>query len=112
MIVQLTEKWRKTWLDLFWFCLKIFLACKEAWYNTIYEVDINKTIKEIELYDEETKSRLDPINEKKIKKDMIHTFVWMKSQFINTFWTDNIQKIIDKINITIKWLDSMNNLPN
>lgn len=50
-------------------------------------------------------------DQKKIRKRMIHNFVGTRDNFPIIFKTDNIEKILKKIESSIEKLQKMENLP-
>lgn len=111
MLVQLTEKWINTWIDMLSFYKEIYDICKQAGYKTIWDVMINKTVADIIFIDPDTWWNYSDEEQKKIKKSMIHNFVGMRDYFPKIFGTDNIDKIIKIMEKNIKKLQKMENLP-
>lgn len=111
MFVQITEKWRDTGILLFWFFKEIYSLCKDEWYNTIWEVNINKSVNDTIFMNPDTWEEYSKEDQTKIRKRMIHNFVGTRDNFPIIFKTDNIEKILKKIEAGIKKLQKMENLP-
>lgn len=103
--VQITPKWARMWMHMFEMLKTIFEIAKSEGIKNINDININKLLKWSTFIWDNWKIYSKDEN-KEIIKRLIHLYVGLFNNF-NQFWTNNIDKILKKINDTLLKLENI-----
>jgi hypothetical protein len=101
-IATITKKWVESWISILLIYKDIFEMCVDEWYKTISDVNINQVAKQKIFYNKWIK--LLEVEQKRLRKSIIHHFVWLRDKIKIIYWTENLKEILDKICDTIEKL--------
>lgn len=99
-IITITKKWAESWIIILSIYKDIFEMCVDEWYKTISDVNINHVAKQQIFYEEWI--RLPEAEQKRLRKSVIHHFIWLRDKIKIIYWTENLKEILNKICDTIE----------
>lgn len=103
MLIQLTQEWTELWIYMMRSMITVLEIATSEWIKDIRDIKINNLLK-WKIFIDQNNIPYNDMENKKIIKKLIHTFIWAEHFYI-IYKSNDIDYIMSKINETIKKLE-------